>query len=669
MPSLSCLRKRFILSGVSILCGLGLLQSSLIAGLIGDLESADGWQVNLGEEFPGATGMFTVRKEGETGIGVVTYDFTAGGQYIAVTTAGLEIAADHTEIQIKVKAATPQKLALRLGDATGQFHQVAIPYTKAESWQTLRASLSPLRAAFHFGGANDGVVHFPINEVWLIVDKPNGAKAGEIVFTEFQTLAPTVAAVTAPVVAVPPPATIGPLNFRMGVATHFGNGAHYIPNWKIEPCIRAAAELGVGWIRDDFHWKDYEKTKGRYVLPDRSRRWIEAANQAGLKIILILSGGNPLYENPYDPEAFARASAAVATELRGKIHAIEILNEPHNSGFAKHYGGTWNGYDAGTKTVQPWVAHYVTLLNAAATAIRAVDPSVKIIGLGSVPPVNFRQLALGIAPEVDGITEHPYSIRGVPELIPYAATESMVKRDGIATADGQGTYASLVRMYREESAKHKGPRELWMTEWGFASYQEAKPSFFAGVTREAQAKYALRRFVEDLGLGVEVSIWYALKDDGGNVYNAEDNFGLLTRANTPKPVYAAVQRLARLLQPYAPMQPAPEVAVFTQNTRSDTYPIAWDGARLAAPGSVKSHAFARPDGARPLLVLWTAERANGELQARVADVEIKADWTVKQVRVLDLLTGDTRVLTAERRGDRVWVPQLSVPDYPIVLEF
>jgi len=115
-----------------------------------------------------------------------------------------------------------------------------------------------------------------------------------------------------------------------------------------------------------------------------------------------------------------------------------------------------------------------------------------VIALGSVAPVNLRQLAMGISPAVDGLVDHPYSPHTVPEIVPWASTPSLVKRDGIASADEQGTFASQIRLYREQSAKHHGPGEIWLTEFGYTTFQPAKPGeFYSGFTPSAQAKWSV----------------------------------------------------------------------------------------------------------------------------------------------------------------------------------
>jgi hypothetical protein len=103
-----------------------------------------------------------------------------------------------------------------------------------------------------------------------------------------------------------------PLDDRIGIATHFGNTGHYIENWDIQKLIPKVVELGAGWIRDDFYWGHYETKKGVYEIPARAREWIDTAHAAGLKIVLVFNGANKLYDDPYDPLAYAAAAAHLA---------------------------------------------------------------------------------------------------------------------------------------------------------------------------------------------------------------------------------------------------------------------------------------------------------------------------------------------------------------------
>ncbi len=463
----------------------------------------------------------------------------------------------------------------------------------------------------------------------------------------------------------------------MGVATHFSH-PHYVANYDIAGTIALAAELEVGWLRDELFWRFYETEKGRYELPERTRQWIDAANAAGLKIILCFNYGNKVYADPYDPEAYAKAAAHLARELKGKVQVIEILNEPNNFGFRQLYGGAWNGVPENGKPAA-YVVKYTELLNKAAVAIKAANPEMKVIGCGAPAPANYRMISLGITPAVDGITDHPYSAFTVPEIVPFASTPGILERDQIATADKQGSFTSFISMYREHSAKHKGPKEIWLTEWGFATHQSdpAKSGGFAGFTEEAQAKYTLRRFAEGLGLGVEASIYYALKSDGTNPTDPEHNFGLVGHGKDPrrKLSFEAVRRFARFTDPYRVASQPPTVDTFEADTRPDPWPITWDGSVLSAPGTIRTYAFERasgPDAGEQMLLVWSAERVGGDAKPRLADFEVTWPQTmpVKKVRAHDLWADTCQDVNFEMKPDgRLILPKLTVPAHPVALIF
>lgn len=445
---------------------------------------------------------------------------------------------------------------------------------------------------------------------------------------------------------------------QIGVCVHFSNG------WYTEPEIpKLIADAGFSWVREDFYWAKIEKEKGVYSLPEDYRKTIDDLHAAGLKVLAIFNGSNKIYApDIYDPEAYAKAAAWFAKETKGKVQAVEILNEPHNFGFSKHNGGTWNGREK-DGSMSKWVPEYVKLLNVAAPAIKAANPEVKVIGLGGVPPVTFRQLEMGIDRSVDGITDHPYSPRMAAEYVPYAASGGILQRDGIATADEKGTFASQERMFRSQSEKFDGPRELWLTEFGWPSYQETKNgNLFAGFTEEAQAKYLLRRLAESLGLGTEMLFVYNFRDNGTDPHNAEHNFGLMDIQMKPKPSYHAVSRFNHFMAGFQPDRDS-KVSVFPITNHPDREPVIWDGSKIEASGKVMVYPFVDAQGKKTVLV-WSAERVGGDLQPAVADIEIPVVGIVNSVKAFNFLTGETVSLPFEKKGGHVLLKKTSILDTP-----
>lgn len=326
---------------------------------------------------------------------------------------------------------------------------------------------------------------------------------------------------------------------RIGICTHFAQ------NWPVEVLMPMIARSGAGWIRDDFGWAGMEPTPGKYQIPAKAKNWIQAARRAGLKIDLILSYGNPAYADRYDPVAYAKAAGWLARELANDVQAIEILNEPNNFGFRDLYGGQWNGNEA-HGGVSPYVQKYVEILNAAAKEIKLANPQMTVIGLGAPAPASFRMIALGLAPQVDGLTDHPYAGK-LPETVQYAGTPFFLQRDGIATADANGTLVSQVSMFRAQAKKWNATEKVWHTEWGFATVSANPEKHKPGVSEDTQAIYTLRRILESVAIGVEHTFIYDFKDDGTNPLSDYDNFGLVKIGRVPKLAYFALQRVTSVL--------------------------------------------------------------------------------------------------------------------------
>ena len=300
----------------------------------------------------------------------------------------------------------------------------------------------------------------------------------------------------------------------MGVCTHFAQG------WDHQKIMPLIEKSGFGWIRDDLGWESIEKKKGEYQVPERTLAWIRAAHAHHIRVLLILNGSNRLYADPYDAQAFGKWGAWVANELKSDVDALEILNEPNNFGFSKHYGGQHEG-----EGDSPWIAKYVTLMNTTADAITAPNPAMPVVGFGAGAPATYKELKIGTSSSVDAIADHPYSNQSVPELVPGSASEQL-KKFGFSTTDERGSFASLINGFRNESEKNRGPKNIWLTEWGFSTYEPFTDGQFGGFTESAQAKYILRRFVEGFGLGVNVSCLYEFRD-GRNPHDAEERWGVV----------------------------------------------------------------------------------------------------------------------------------------------
>lgn len=432
---------------------------------------------------------------------------------------------------------------------------------------------------------------------------------------------------------------------RLGVCTHFGQ------HWSVEGLMPLIARSGVGWIRDELGWGALEPTPGKYQIPPQTRAWIGAARRAGLKIDLILAYGNRAYPDHYDTEAYAKAAAWLAGALASDVEAIEILNEPNNFGFRTTYGGTWNGNEP-AGAVAPYLRKYVELLNAAAKEIKLATPQMTVIGLGAPPPANFRMIALGLASQVDGLTDHPYPAQ-LPELVPYAANPEMLRRDGLATADLQGTFLSQVSMFRAQAKKYGATEKLWHTEWGYSTVRAQPDKRKPGLTEEAQAVYILRRILQSTAAGVEHSFIYDFQDDGTNPDSDYENFGLIKNNRSPKQSYFALQRLTGLLAEMRMAAPDHQARIEGTDPAAEN-----NGLGRQCP------TFSSSDGQKTLVAFWEAKPWEPIAQASSAVVTWPLAPEPRRLTLYDPLTGKETQIPWKKSGDNqisITVPISSAP--------
>jgi hypothetical protein len=145
------------------------------------------WNFTAGEEFPGAKGSVKLGQEQGKPVGILTYDFSGGGNYVAAATE-VQIPETVSELRFKVQAKEAAQILVRLTDQSGQVHHWILPYTQAGQWSTLRVSLRK-PAAIHWEGKNDGVIYYPVGKLLLGVESTNlTTKQGQVLFTDVITL-------------------------------------------------------------------------------------------------------------------------------------------------------------------------------------------------------------------------------------------------------------------------------------------------------------------------------------------------------------------------------------------------------------------------------------------------------------------------------------------------
>jgi len=455
----------------------------------------------------------------------------------------------------------------------------------------------------------------------------------------------------------------------LGVSTHFERRDL---GWKAEALIPMVRRMGATVVRQEIAWATVETERGHFRVPDVARDWLQRAWDAELGVIVTLFAGNKVHENPLDPAAFTRYAEFMAKEFRGKpVVAYEIWNEPTNFEIMQAYGGPWSG-----QAPCPWLDRYAELTALAAPAIKAADPRAKVI-------INPGEVQFGHMvkdhPEslaaVDGISHHPYCARFPPETVPWGGPQ-IRQRDGLDTADGDHSALSMWRITQEWCRKHLGRElDLYATEYGYPTYNAArKPAHAAGFKEPAQAAYLARGVVLALVAGLKSICLYDFMDDGLDIYEAEDNFGLIhneKRGWEPKPAYDALRRLADCLGPDwqyvadaplrldVPMKPLP------QNQDLWQAPVVEPHLRITAP-----QVFSFRTGSDFATILWRGGRINSEYNDPLGDlIWTDTGRTVHVASAEDLVTGQALTVRIEGHDGQARLPDLPVGGNPVAVRW
>ena len=284
------------------------------------------------------------------------------------------------------------------------------------------------------------------------------------------------------------------------------------------------ATAGIGVVRDEPGWQGIERAKGVYTVPPKFDALVDGLHARGIGFNVILDYGNRIYENPLDPDAFAKWCAFMAGRYGDRVRTWEIWNEPQNFWFRDHYG----------KTNDVWVGKFVELTRRADDAIRAVRPDADVaVTAEDVWPLLKRMLELGVAKAHNIVSFHPYC-HGQPR-----PEREVFSRNGL-------------KELREAAAAHGGAKRFAITEAGWTTYTgKMKYLEVAGGYPKSsyvhQAQYLVRMYAQARQQGVEYACQYDFRDDGPDRSYTENNFGLVHEDCSPKPSLAAVAQLARTL--------------------------------------------------------------------------------------------------------------------------
>jgi hypothetical protein len=338
---------------------------------------------------------------------------------------------------------------------------------------------------------------------------------------------------------------------RLEVGAH----AHLFWTNRDTPLIRAR-DAGLGWIRQQIHWKDQEGPPGYYAWGEELDSIVSYVDAYDLKLMISIvrspsfygkNGGDGL---PNDPQALGNFVAALAQRYKGRIHAIQIWNEQN---LAHENGGYVSVEDAG---------HYVEVLKAAYTRIKEVDPTILVItGAPASTAVNSPGIAISdvryysamlsyqggaIRNYMDALGVHPGGSANPPETLwpelPSTA-QGWTDHPTFYFRNIENIHALML-----EYGVDRTP--VWITEFGWAT-ANSTPGFEFGnqVSFQQQADYIVgaMRLVEERYPWVDAMfIWNLnfapLRAQSGDPYHEQASFGILNADYSPRPAYWAVQQ-------------------------------------------------------------------------------------------------------------------------------
>ncbi len=534
----------------------------VVATFDSEMDSVSKWRYLPGEEFPGAIGGLSeasgivgkaARLDYDLGCGtqiMLVRKTSSCGRYVAMSfNLPVPAAISSANAVLSFDTRTPQGVInpmVRVVDSTGQTHQYnvkgrSIESSTGEQWRKVHLPVSSSKD--YFGGANDGVLHPPVRSItlgagnlsqmqppgWVEFDNVSLINDPKYDF-ELKPAAPVAAGSFYPTY-------VG----RMAASTYIGNAKAH----------DKALGIGIKIVRRDLSWAQIE-SKGVYNFTSPNIA-LEALQEKGMSVLWILDYGHPAYGGgPPVTEAartaFSKFARAAAENFKGKANVVgfEVWNEPNG----QHY---WPNPDA---------LAYATLFTRTAQAIRAGDPSAKIIsgGLAGVDVDFAMKFAAAIQPNlIDYFAVHPYT-NPAPEA--YANGHDLLKK----------------------SIAAKGiNKPVWDTEWGYSSYGDFDAAIygngFAPAARNRQAVLVLRKVLTELALNVQFMNIYGLVDYGSNPTSREANFGLLDKDAEEKPAYVGLRSLysaqsGRVFKGFLPDVP-PGVHVLRWDGASDKAFVIW----------------------------------------------------------------------------------------------
>jgi len=595
-----------------ILASAAVRASQMRCVLLSDFEANNG-SVNLGGEFPGAKGNFTITAaaahDDKYG-GRLSFDVTKGA-YVAWGMNPLKpLAAGADTIALWVRANVPGlRIHCRTTDATGQEHiRYSTPLPDG-TWS--RITFAVEKTDGHWGGANDGRIHWPLSYVQIGV-APGAARVG---YVDLDTL---TLATTASLRDQPECLTI--------IEPRFGNlfQPDETPTFRMTMHMRDSAEHRYSGMWRVFDWLDKEAARGEADadqaislphLPSGCFRLavdLQDSKDAGVHTTAdawfgVLTGPNP------------KPCGWVGTVThgghgwdRGDLRFLDVLNAAGIGVVRDEFGWSSIEKTKGKYATSQAMEDFIDGLNRHGIRLNLLLTYGNPIYANPLDPDAYARWAAWMAKHYEGRVRdfeiwnepqnfmfgqaYPGQRDGKPVFVqPFVA---LTKKAGAAIravrpdanvilcsedvwsllfpmlTSGIGSAGNTISIHpychgqprperewffsdygrelRNASLTNGGPSRVVITEAGWTTY-EGNMKFLAiagGYPRSSpaqQAHYLVRMFLTARAANADYATQYDFRDDGPNRSYTEHNFGLVHQDCSPKPSLLAVAAMTRLV--------------------------------------------------------------------------------------------------------------------------
>lgn len=264
-----------------------------------------------------------------------------------------------------------------------------------------------------------------------------------------------------------------------------------------EQDLLLAEDMGFGWVKQIFGWRDIEDQKGEFDWT-RTDFIVDTALRYGGVNLLVRLDFQPEWARsgctdqgpPENVQDYADFAGAVAERYRGQIGAYQIWNEPN---LAREWCD---------QTPSP--AGYAQMLAAAYQAIKTADPTAYVISAGMSPTGSGPPQAMPDDTYLDqlyqamgGSSEGYFDILGVHAAGFAAPPETSPAEAAASEAYGGERFFTFRRVEDLRAIQERygdGDTRVAILEMGWTSDQVNAAYAWHAVTEETKADYLVRAY-------------------------------------------------------------------------------------------------------------------------------------------------------------------------------